>query len=151
MNKTLKLSLTLLLSLAAIACASLTQQVVSMRGADVPTPDQAPQDLVYVGKKPGQHDLIARGFKQDPPLIPHSVEGYEEITASQNACLDCHISDEFRGKKMPKVGESHLLKAANAQSEPTLNMLRWQCNSCHVPQTDAKPLVENLFKASATL
>jgi cytochrome c-type protein NapB len=29
-----------------------------------------------------------------------------------------------------------------------IDKARWQCNSCHVPQIDAKPLVENVFKGN---
>ena len=47
---------------------------------------------------------------------------------------------------MPMVAKSHLLVSTDANAEPKLNMLRYQCNSCHVPQVDAKPLVENNFK-----
>jgi len=43
------------------------------------------------------------------------------------------------------LGKSHLVKATDANAEPQLNMLRWQCDSCHVPQVDAKPLVGNDF------
>jgi cytochrome c-type protein NapB len=146
MKTTLKVSLMTLLTLAVAACAVTSYPVNSLRGSDAATADQAPEALTYGGKKPGQDDLIARTLKGQPPLIPHSLEGINEITATENDCLDCHITDEYRGKKMPRVGQSHLLPAASADAEPELNMKRWQCNSCHVPQVEAKPLVENTFQ-----
>ena len=146
MNTTLKLTLITLLALSVAACAVTTLPVSSLRGSDAATADVAPAALSYGGKKPGQGELIARAFKGQPPLIPHSLDGINEITTTDNDCLDCHITDEDRGKKMPRVAQSHLLPAASAAAEPELNMRRWQCNSCHVAQVEAKPLVENAYQ-----
>jgi cytochrome c-type protein NapB len=99
----------------------------------------------YVGKRPGQTPLIVRNFATQPPLIPHTVENYE-ISATENACWECHNSDEIKGQKMPMVGKSHLLGPVVADVLPKLDMKRWQCDSCHVPLVDAKPLVDNYFK-----
>jgi len=84
-----------------------------------------------------------------PPLILHTVENFD-ITPKENACLECHIhiDSEFKGHKMPMVSKSQLVKATDANAALQLNMLRWQCNSCHVPQGDAKPLVSNDFKVN---
>ena len=87
-------------------------------------------------------------FAQQPPLIPHKVDGFDDITAEENTCLDCHIHKEVRGQKIPQIKESHLIKPVNADA-PQVHNSRWQCNSCHVPQIDAKPLVENVFKGNA--
>ena len=146
MKMTLKISLAAVLSVAS--CWGAAQQVNSMRGTDVTTLDKAPLVQPYVGSKPGQHALITRTFKEQPPLVPHKVDGFDEITSSDNACFDCHSHSEFRGQKIPRAGKSHFLPPATADAEPTLDMKRWQCNSCHVPQIDAKPLVENVFKGN---
>jgi cytochrome c-type protein NapB len=87
-----------------------------------------------------------RNFDTQPPLIPHTVENYE-IGATENACWDCHSSDDLKGKKMPMVGTSHLHRPGGCRmSTPKLNMQRWQCDTCHVPQVDAQPLVDNVFQ-----
>jgi cytochrome c-type protein NapB len=133
---------------AVLGCVGV-QQLQTIRGADVPVADQAPNDMPYVGKRPGELKLIERTFEGQPPLIPHSIANYEEITVTENPCIECHISNDFKGKKMPRVSNSHLATLPTAaQPEPVLNMGRWQCNSCHVPQVDAKPLVENSFQGS---
>lgn len=145
------MKVTIAITLAVLALAvsgqAAAQKVSSMRGSEVSAADQAPADKAYQGVRPGTLRTIERTFSGQPPLIPHATTDIEEITAEENACLDCHISDEFKGKKMPKVGESHLVKGAPG-ADPVLNMTRWQCNSCHVQQVDAKPLVENTFKAA---
>lgn len=146
MKTTLKLTLAALLTVAS--CWASAQQVSAIRGSDVPAADQAPEVQPYVGSKPGAQTLIKRTFQQQPPLVPHKVEGFDDINSEENPCMDCHMHDVVRGQKVPKVKDSHLVKTANAGDEPALDRRRWQCNSCHVPQIDAKPLVENIFKAS---
>lgn len=148
MNMTLKFSLAAVLTVAVAACAITAEKVSSMRGSDVAATDVAPIDQPYLGSKPGQHALIARTFTGQPPLVPHKVDGLDEITATDNSCLDCHIHDEFRGQKIPRVKQSHLVTPVSVGAAPVLDMQRWQCNSCHVPQIDAKPLVENSFKGN---
>jgi nitrate reductase cytochrome c-type subunit len=41
------------------------------------------------------------------------------------------------------MSDAHLLAAAG--SAQSVRMDRYQCNSCHVPQVDAKPLVASTF------
>lgn len=145
MKTTLKISLAALLSVAA--CWSAAQTVSTLRSSEVPAVDKAPEVQPYLGSKPGGHALIQRTFLQQPPLVPHKVEGFDDITNEDNVCLDCHIHKEVRGQKIPQVKESHLVKPVNPAA-PELHKSRWQCNSCHVPQIDAKPLVENVFKGN---
>lgn len=145
MNLTLKVSLAAVVAITLVACASTALQVNSLRGENPSTADVAPAEKVYVGKRPGQQALIVRNFEKQPPLIPHTMENYE-ISATENACWECHNSDDFKGQKMPMVGKSHLLGPVVADVTPKLDMKRWQCDSCHVPQVDAKPLIENAFK-----
>lgn len=146
MNKSFKVTLAALAAITLVACASTAVQVNSLRGKSASTADDsALQVREYVGKRPGQTPLIVRNFDTQPPLIPHTVENYE-IGAKENACWDCHSSDDLKGKKMPMVGTSHLLASADPQAEPKLNMQRWQCDTCHVPQVDAQPLVDNVFQ-----
>jgi cytochrome c-type protein NapB len=144
MNKTLKISLAALVSITT--CWSAAQQVNSIRGSNANTVDNAPLVQPYLGSKPGQQALIARTYQGQPPLIPHKIDGFDDISATENTCLDCHSHTEFRGQKIPRAGKSHFLAPVAANAEPELDMKRWQCNSCHVPQIDAKPLVENIFK-----
>lgn len=148
MKMTLKLSLLAVLSVAS--CWSAAQQVSAMRGSDVTAADTAPIEKPYLGSKPGAQALIVRTFKEQPPLIPHKVDGFDEITATDNACIDCHIHEEFRGQKIPRVKDSHLVTPVSASAPPVLNKLRWQCNSCHVPQIDSLPLVDNVFQGNLT-
>jgi cytochrome c-type protein NapB len=136
---------TLLIGL--VGCASYTP-VAFMRGSDIAVTDKAPDTKTYSERLPGvgAPELIKRTFSGQPPLIPHAITKYEPITLDENACLNCHITDEFKGQKMPKIGASHFSTTRKEDDgSPAVNMVRWQCNSCHVVQADAKPLVENSF------
>lgn len=138
------LAATLLATL--VGCAS-SGSVTSLRGTDVAAADPAADPARYTEAMPGTGSaLIARTFTGQPPLIPHTMGNYEEISFEENPCLDCHITDEFKGKPMPKMGASHFVKGVKDKAgDPVVDMARWQCNSCHVPQANAKPLVDNSF------
>lgn len=148
MNTTFKRTLAALATLAV--CWAHAQGVSTMRGADVSEADAAPAAKAYLGSKPGAQSVIARTFDKQPPVIPHKVDGFDDINATDNACLECHINDKYRGQKIPRMGASHFLPKADPKAAPEVSMLRWQCNSCHVPQVDAPALVENQFKGTPT-
>jgi cytochrome c-type protein NapB len=146
----MKRSVTIVLAaaFAAISGWSIAQQVAgvqTLRGADTAAPDQAPaENKVYMGKKPGLQKPIDRTFKEQPPLVPHAVDNFDEITVTENQCMDCHSLEKYREKKAPKMGDSHLAFSSDGLKK-VLTMDRYQCNTCHVPQVDAKPLVELNF------
>lgn len=145
-KKTASLALATLIA-SIIGCAS-TVGPAPMRGADVTAPDRAPAVKVYGEKIPGvgQAHLIERTFVGQPPMVPHDVEKYVPLTMEENACLDCHITDELRGQKVPKIGKSHFSTTIKKKDgSPAVEMTRFQCDSCHVPQVDAKPLVDSKF------
>jgi len=137
--------------LSVTASLAGAEPINTIRGSDAASADQPPLDLAYVGGRPGSQKLLTRMFNGQPPLVPHAIASFdEEITATDNPCLECHISNEFKGKKMPRVSDSHLVPGKKASDgSPVLDMMLWQCNNCHVPQVAAKPLVENTFRGNA--
>ncbi|MDQ7001299.1 MAG: nitrate reductase cytochrome c-type subunit [Ghiorsea sp.] len=87
---------------------------------------------------------VNRNFNQQPPLIPHDIQDFD-ITREDNACMACHsMNAEMPGAT--KVGVSHFL---NRDNEALLNISprRYFCTQCHVPQTNAKPLISNDFRS----
>lgn len=130
-----------------VGCAAVVP-LKSMRGSEVIAADAAPEVKDYSAKTPGvgQPQLIARTFVGQPPLVPHSIEKYVPLTADENACLDCHLTDELRGQKVPRMGLSHFSATRKtADGKPAVEMTRFQCDSCHVPQVNAKELVDTKF------
>jgi len=147
MKKTVSLTLATLVATAVIGCAT-TMAPTSMRGADVMTADKAPALKQYSEKTPGvgTPQLIARNYPTQPPMVPHNIEKYVPLTVEENACMDCHQTAEIRGQKIPQIGVSHFSKTVKAKDgKPVLEMSRFQCDTCHVPQADAPPLVESRF------
>lgn len=131
----------------AVAIAADVPPVQSLRGADTATQDQAPSAKELTGKRPGRQEVIARTFDGQPPLIPHALQNFDEITLVDNQCLECHDSANYQKKAAPMIGESHMLTGADVPAN-TLDRRRWFCDQCHVPQYDAPPLVDNEFLAS---
>jgi cytochrome c-type protein NapB len=121
--------------------------VRSLRGADAAQSDSAPEERREAGGAPGSQKRIARGFVGQPPLIPHSTEGLDEITLEQSACVTCHGAESAKAAGAPAMTRSHY---AQEKGKPTakLDLRRHQCLSCHVPQFDAPPLVDNTFRGA---
>ena len=122
-----------------VGCASY-EPLASMRGADVAAADPAPAAKGYAGKRPGTQPVVARTFSTQPPVIPHAVDNFDEVTLTENQCLDCHGVENYVKKNAPKLGDSHFVAATK-----TFDAARHVCTSCHVPQVDAPALVENRF------
>ena len=138
MKKTVTILLASLLT-AIVGCASY-EPLVSMRGTDVAVADPAPAPKEYAGKRPGTQPVVARTFSTQPPVIPHAVDNFDEVTLTENQCLDCHSLDNYVKKNAPKLGDSHFVAATKA-----FDTSRHNCTACHVPQVDAPALVENKF------
>jgi len=122
-----------------LGCAGY-EPLTSMRGTDVAVADPAPAAKEYAGHRPGTQPVVARTFAEQPPVIPHAVTNFDEISLTENQCLDCHGPANYEKKKSPKLGDSHFIAATKA-----FDASRHNCVQCHVPQVDAPALVENRF------
>jgi cytochrome c-type protein NapB len=141
MKKSVTILLASLLGRRRIRLRQLRAAGLTMRGADVAAADKAPGELAYAGKRPGTQPVIARTFSTQPPLIPHAVDNFDEVTLTENQCLDCHGPDNYVKKTSPKLGDSHFRRRHHRSSIRS----RHNCTQCHVPQVDAPALVENRF------
>jgi len=144
-------------ALAALAASAFTfastapalsaeNPVKSLRGVDAQAADQAPEEKLQLGKKPGSQKLITRTFQQQPPVIPHATENFDEITLDENQCMTCHGPEKFKEKNAPKIGDSHFRNMQTGEIMKQVSSARYNCVQCHVPQVDAPPLVENTFQ-----
>ena len=95
------------------------------------------------------HGPADRDFVQQPPLIPHTTSGYQ-ITKNFNKCMDCHAWQKTKASGATKVSVTHF-RAREGQELDNISPRRYFCTQCHVPQTDAKPLVENTFQRARGL
>ncbi len=149
MKKPSTLTLATLLAAAAWALWAPVALAVdapkSMRGADVNAADAAADTKPWAGKRPGTQPLVARTFSTQPPVIPHAVENFDEITLEENQCLSCHGIDVYKKKNAPVIGDSHFIDR-EGKKLATASAARHNCMQCHVPQVDAPPLVGNAFQ-----
>lgn len=143
-------TITCLLSLAAALTFTLlmpayAQEVQSLRGAEAVKGDAPSENYRW------QRDQapLPRQFVQQPPLIPHTTKGYV-ITKEFNKCLDCHSYARAAEAKAPKVSVTHF-KTRDGVELSNISPRRYFCQQCHVPQTDAAPLVNNTFKPATGL
>jgi cytochrome c-type protein NapB len=110
-----------------------------------------PSAYDYNDTKPGRNDWLPRAWEGAPPQIPHRIEEYLPVVAGDNQCLDCHDIPKYIGK--PKntdrsvKNKSPMSRAHYADASlETLDGARFNCTQCHVPQSDAPPLVESTFR-----
>ncbi len=106
----------------------------------------------YPTTQPGESKLLPRAYQGAPPQVPHSVSEFEPITTQMNMCAACHGQPALWGQKLEKgmptpIPPSHYTDLRNAPGKVTENLIgaRYNCNQCHVPQTDAPALVKNSF------
>jgi len=92
---------------------------------------------------------LPRDFVQQPPLIPHTVRGYD-ITVNFNKCMDCHAWSRARETGATKISLTHF-RDRDGKELPNVAPRRYFCMQCHVPQTEAKPLVDNTFRPATGL
>ncbi|MBL8484100.1 MAG: nitrate reductase cytochrome c-type subunit [Rhodocyclaceae bacterium] len=95
------------------------------------------------------HMTTPRDYVQQPPLIPHTINNYQ-ITKNFNKCMDCHAWNKATETKATKVSLTHF-KDREGQELSNVSPRRYFCTQCHVPQTDATPLVGNTFQRAEGL
>jgi len=129
----------MLLTVTLVAATATAQPLQTLRGTGVADEDLAPGN--YQPTKDGEP--LPRDFVQQPPLVPHKVDGYE-ISINFNKCLDCHSWDRAVQMRAPRISITHFRDREGTEMV-NISANRYFCNQCHVPQTNARPLVENLF------
>lgn len=130
-----------LLSWVGSASAQQQEVVESLRGG-APITETSRTDIMFRPEK--DQTTIPRNYQKQPPLIPHSIKGYN-ITQNFNKCMDCHSKERAEETGATKVAKSHYLDREDKKLT-NISPRRYFCMQCHVPQYDAKPLVENTYK-----
>lgn len=119
-----------------------SQPLKSLRG-DVGLEDTNPPPAVMKQDMPAD-GMFGRAYRQQPPLIPHRIEGYQ-VTRDFNQCMTCHDWPANLKAGAPKVSETHYNDREGNRLDKVAGT-RFFCTQCHVPQVDAKPLVNNTFQ-----
>lgn len=133
----------MLVSLPGFASGS---GLTTLRGAPIQAGETESADAFRMGKDTAP---IPRDYVQQPPLVPHKVDGYS-ITKNFNKCMDCHSWTRYKESGATKVSLTHF-KTRDGQELSNISPRRYFCLQCHVPQADAKPLVGNTFQRAQGL
>lgn len=143
MNKMIAMTLALLGCLAAPVAMSAGEDagIKTLRGdVDLQHEPSAPE----LKKWELDRGPITRNYVQQPPLIPHSIEGYR-INQKFNKCLTCHSWANYQESGATKISQTHF-NDRDGHVLSNVSARRYFCTQCHVPQVDAPPLVDNTFK-----
>ena len=84
-----------------------------------------------------------RAYPDQPPVIPHSIEGYQ-LSVNTNRCLSCHKREFTQGSGAPMISVTHYV-TREGQMLADVSPRRYFCTACHVPQANTAPLVRNTF------
>ena len=115
--------------------------VDAMRGNTPLAEEARPPALPTVENK----DLRrGRAYSMQPPTIPHKIEGYQ-LDKNANRCLFCHNRNRTEETQAIPLSVTHYMdRQGNVLA--TISPRRYFCTTCHVEQTETKPLVNNTFK-----
>jgi nitrate reductase (cytochrome), electron transfer subunit len=130
---------------AAASADTATVKLDSLRGG---TPlNQDNPATVYKQERDGP--VADRDFVQMPPLVPHTISGYQ-VTKNFNKCMDCHAWQKTKESGATKISVTHFKNRQGTEMD-SVSPLRYFCTQCHVPQSDAKPLVANTYQRAQGL
>lgn len=93
---------------------------------------------------PKQQERMALNYVNQPPMIPHSIDGYQ-VSKNTNRCLQCHGVEHYRTTGAPRISPTHFIDS-DGKVRGDVAPRRYFCLQCHVPQTDAAPIVGNNFE-----
>jgi nitrate reductase (cytochrome), electron transfer subunit len=126
-------------AIAAASTALLAETLSALR--PVPLDQIAPAPRMTPLENSSERQM--RNYPEQPPIIPHTTEGYE-ISLNSNRCLSCHARSRTGESRAPMVSITHFMDR-DGQFLATISPRRYFCEQCHVPQHTAKAPVENTF------
>ena len=126
---------------ASFALAAFAADAPRLTGPSPAMQDQTTPPLARPEITEGRRPM--RSYPEQPPVIPHAIEGYQ-ISLATNRCLTCHRRQYVEATGAPMISVTHYVDR-DGQMLADVAPRRYFCTQCHVPQTDARPLVDNTF------
>ncbi len=115
-------------------------QVATLRGT---APLAENPDAPVIPKIVNSDVRQVRNYPEQPPVIPHKIDGYQ-IDIKYNQCLTCHARSAIDVSQAPMVSITHFMDR-DGQFLASVSPRRFFCTQCHVPQSEARPQLENTF------
>ena len=126
--------------LTASSAWAQSDNIATLRGASIETEPKAPG----MARVENTDVKRKRNYPMQPPTIPHKIDGYQ-VDLNSNKCMSCHSRRRTEESQAPMVSVTHYMDR-EAQFLAEVSPRRYFCTQCHVPQTDARPLVGNTFE-----
>jgi len=132
--------LILAISLIAPTVAVAADNIATLRrGADINTQPKAQSMPKVLNEDIKQ----ARNYPEQPPIIPHKIEGYQ-VDKNSNKCMFCHGRKQTSKSQAPAVSITHYMDR-DGQFLASISPRRYFCNQCHVSQFKVKTTIGNSF------
>ena len=132
--------------LAMTATFAMGQTFSALRGSTPLDQEAAPPPIT---PEQNTSERETRNYPEQPPLIPHSIVGYE-VSIRANKCLSCHARSRIGESQAPMASVTHFADR-EGQVLASISPRRYFCTECHVPQHDVRPPVKNDFLDIDTL
>ncbi len=78
-------------------------------------------------RMPKEQDRMPLNYVNQPPMIPHSVEGYQ-VTTNTNRCLQCHGVESYRTTGAPRISPTHFMDSDGKVGAKWLRVVISVCN-----------------------
>jgi cytochrome c-type protein NapB len=131
---------------ASLSTLAMAQTFSALRGS-TPLDQEGPSDAITPEMNTSERET--RNYPEQPPVIPHSTEGYE-VSVHANKCLSCHARSRTRESQAPMISITHFADR-DGQFLASISPRRYFCTQCHVPQHNVAPPVKNGFVDIDTL
>ncbi len=147
LSKTLVKTLLVILSAGFVAATTLANEsIATLRGGVLLNAQPTPPRMMPFDDSDQRR---SRSYPEQPPTIPHDVEGYR-IDLNSNKCLSCHARARISESGAPMISITHFMDS-EGQFRAAVTTRRYFCTQCHVSQHNVKPLIENEFVDIDTL
>ena len=131
---------------AALSTGLMAQTQSALRGSN-PLDTEGPAARMTPMRNTSEKE--ARAYPEQPPLIPHSIDGYQ-VDINGNKCLSCHARARTGESQAPMISITHFMDR-DGQFLASVSPRRFFCNACHVPQHEVRAPVANDFVDIDTL
>jgi cytochrome c-type protein NapB len=85
-----------------------------------------------------------RSYAMQPPTIPHKIDNYQ-VDRFANRCMMCHARTRAPETQATPISITHY-QDRDGNFLADVSPRRYFCDTCHVVQMEAKPLVGNTFQ-----
>jgi cytochrome c-type protein NapC len=130
----MKFRILALAGLFAVAASGLAAQTLDALRGPVPLDTEGQPPRMQPMRNTTEREI--RNYPEQPPLIPHSIEGYQ-VDLNGNKCLSCHARARTGESQAPMLSITHFMDR-EGQFLASVSPRRFFCTQCHVPQHEVK-------------